>query len=100
MPTPRIPPSRSPSAASRSSMTRVRIDPAVCQLIRNHVEISFFDAPVANQVTVSSNGIVCPASWRAQGTALSPRHARCSAPAAGRPPDTPAISPHPASATG
>jgi hypothetical protein len=45
------------------------MEPTVCQLIRSSTEISFFEAPGANQATVSSKGMVCPAPCRAQGTA-------------------------------
>src|SRR5690606_25851941 len=47
MPIRLTPASRSPSCPSRSAITRARIEPTVCQLIRNSTAMSFLDAPAA-----------------------------------------------------
>jgi hypothetical protein len=56
------------TVASMSAWTRVTIAPTVRQATRSSSVTADFEHWMASQATVSSNGLVCPAPCRAQGT--------------------------------
>ena len=58
-------------ALSVSAQTREMIAPTVRQAIRINSQIAVFEHATASQATVSSKAKVCPAPWRAHGTATT-----------------------------
>ena len=70
MPMRRSPANRS-MRFSVSAQTRATIAPTVRQAIRINSHTAVFEHATASQATVSSNARVCPAWWRAHGTATT-----------------------------
>jgi hypothetical protein len=70
MPIRRSPAKRS-RLASASATTRVTIRPTVAQATRSSSPTACLEVWTASQAAVSSNARVCPAPWRAQGTAAT-----------------------------
>jgi len=70
MPIRRNPAKRS-GLASASATTRVTMRPTVAQATRSSSPTACLEVWTASHAAVSSNARVCPAPWRAQGTAAT-----------------------------